>query len=227
MWAEHVNHETVDSRIWPRMAAIAERFWSPKETADVDSMYERMTVVSRGLDWSGVRHRANYAPMLDRLTGGRQSDPVRVLADACEASGHGERRNRTTDAPLNRFVDAARPESELVRAMQLAAGRIARNAANAEDTAFLRGQFAEWAANDSRFQELAKGNAFLEELIPLSKDLATLGRAGLRLLAAIEGKRKLPPDWVDQLEMTRLTRPQAEVVLAAFRPVKVLLDAAR
>jgi hexosaminidase len=69
---------------------------------------------------------------------------------------------------------------------------------------------------------------FLAELKPLSKDLAMLGRAGLRLLAALEGKQKLAADWLDQhgKEMTRLARPQAEVILAAFRPVKVLLDAA-
>ena len=52
-------------------AAIAERFWSPRETTDVDSMYARMEAVSRVLEWTGVRHRANYGPMLDRLAGGQ------------------------------------------------------------------------------------------------------------------------------------------------------------
>src|SRR5207245_7862778 len=42
MWAEYVNAETVDSRIWPRVAAVAERLWSPKAVTDVNSMYARM-----------------------------------------------------------------------------------------------------------------------------------------------------------------------------------------
>jgi hexosaminidase len=31
MWSEWVSPETIDSRIWTRTAAIAERFWSPRE----------------------------------------------------------------------------------------------------------------------------------------------------------------------------------------------------
>ena len=38
MWSEFVTPETIDSRIWPRLAAIAERFWSPPETRDNQSM---------------------------------------------------------------------------------------------------------------------------------------------------------------------------------------------
>src|SRR6266576_3438220 len=54
MWAEYVSPENMDSRIWPRNAAIAERLWSPQEARDPASMYARLDFVSARLEWLGV-----------------------------------------------------------------------------------------------------------------------------------------------------------------------------
>jgi hexosaminidase len=114
MWSEYVDAETIDSRVWPSAAAIAERLWSQSSVTDVDSMYQRLEEVSRMLDWAGLKHRVNYEPMLERLAGERPSDSLRILADASEAlgiEGRRDARHYTSLVDLNRFVDAARPES--------------------------------------------------------------------------------------------------------------------
>jgi hexosaminidase len=259
MWAEMVGPNTVDSRVWPTTAAIAERLWSPKEVADVDSMYARLAVVSRNLEFTGVLHRANYQPMLDRLAGDQPSGPLKVVADAVEASGFGTGRNGRPAVwgPLNRFVDAVPPESELVRSMEQAAKRFVANpAGDKDDAAMLRVQFETWAANDAKFQAVAGDNALLNEIKPVSKDLSALGVAGLRMLDYLASNQPAPADWLteENTELTRLSRPArggnrppaaaqrppgaaaappaappapvptADVLLAAFRPVKVLAD---
>jgi hypothetical protein len=97
--------------------------------------------------------------------------------------------------PVNRFVDASLPDSELVRSLELAAKRFAANpAGDRADAAILRRQFETWAANDALFEPLVGDNKLLAEVAPLSKDLSALGEAGIKLLdyltPAPEGAKK-------------------------------------
>jgi len=170
--------------------------------------------------------------MLDRLAGGQPVEPLRVLADASEALGlSGRSRARapryTSLVPLNRFVDAVRPESESVRGLELAAGKVIANPTGAPaEIKLLSEGFHLWAANDERFQPLAEGDGLLAELKPLSKDLTALGSMGLRILDYLANAKPAPADWIaaQNQELTRMARPSAEVKLAATRPVKLLLD---
>src|SRR5262249_47380813 len=57
MWSEWIVGENIDTRVWPRNAAIAERLWSPAENKDASSMYWRMDGLSWRLQWLGLTHR--------------------------------------------------------------------------------------------------------------------------------------------------------------------------
>src|SRR5213075_1636301 len=69
MWSEWVSPETIDSRIWPRTAAIAERLWSPQGINEVDDMYRRLAIIDLQLEELGMTQRKNQLMMLRRLAG--------------------------------------------------------------------------------------------------------------------------------------------------------------
>jgi len=227
MWSEYVDAETIDSRVWPRAAAIAERLWSPASVTNVDSMYDRLEPVSRMLDWVGLEHRTNYQPMLERIAGDR-ADALRVLADASEALGIDGRRDArmyTSFVPLNRFVDAARPESETVRRLERAARDFVAapgpGSAAVSNRAELQAMLTLWAENDARLQPEG-------ELAGLSKNLSILGSIGLRSMEYLQSGQAPPPDWAErQLAiLSEIEKSLAEVRLAAVRPVRILVQGA-
>ena len=168
------------------------------------------------------------------MTGGRPAEPVRVLADVSEAQGLGPRARAmkyTSLVPLNRFVDAARPESETVaRAWSLPPRGLIKDRADKRDEAFLREQFTRWAANDARFQRSGRGQRAAgrgEAALEGSRGARRWRGCGCWTRSRADRSRRRRGSRQQKAEMTRLAKPQAEVILAAYRPVKVLLDAAQ
>ncbi|MGE5458453.1 MAG: beta-N-acetylhexosaminidase, partial [Methanococcaceae archaeon] len=84
MWSEFVNSETVDSRVWPRTAAIAERLWSPQSVRDIYDMYKRMEYISFRLEELGLMHEKNTTVMLRRLTNNADIAALKNLVDLVE-----------------------------------------------------------------------------------------------------------------------------------------------
>ena len=111
MWAEYVTEENIDSRIWPRTAAIAERLWSPGDVRDVDSMYSRLGVVSQRLSTTGWSTGRDSGRMLERIAGGTVPKRCRCWLGRCSRrSGYRVERmgEYHTWTALNRLVDAVR-----------------------------------------------------------------------------------------------------------------------
>jgi hexosaminidase len=118
MWGEYVVPETIDSRIWPRTAAIAERFWSPRKINDVDNMYQRLEVISLQLEEHGLTHIKNYGMLLRRLCSSYDITHLKILVDVIEpVKGYqrGHYKNYTSSSPMSRIVDASRPDSKTAR----------------------------------------------------------------------------------------------------------------
>src|SRR5260370_42358473 len=84
MWTDIVSDENMDNRVWPRTAAIAERLWSPQQLQDVDSMYQRLAIISQILGYYGLRHTLITDEMLPRISSALDPAPLKVPAAAVQ-----------------------------------------------------------------------------------------------------------------------------------------------
>ncbi|QOJ27608.1 MAG: family 20 glycosylhydrolase [Ignavibacteriales bacterium] len=202
MWAELVTPETVDSRIWPRTIAIAERFWSPGTLRDVESMYSRMEQISYQLEETGVLHIKNYEMMLRRLTGYRDITPLKKLADIVEPvkiyTRHRQGVKYTSYSPYTRVVDAARPESMISRRVRLLFKELMEG--NTKNAAELKSILKGMKDNHAAMKELFLQSPVLREMEPISENIAKLSQLGIEAVDIYLSKKKPAKNWHKNVE---------------------------
>jgi hexosaminidase len=237
MWSEYVNWENIDNRIWPRTAAIAERYWSPQSVTDVNSMYARLDVISERLEWVGLTHRSQPRKMLQRIAGPatpQEFAALRTLADVLEPVKdytRGETTSYTaiTTTPLNHIVDAVPPESDVARRFdEKVSAFVGGSCRDANAAAQLRAQLTKWRGNDASLQSLAQRASLVKEVAPSSQDLSLVATIGLTALDAIASATPLSDDAKAQstAAITAASKGKAQLLLIPAGTIQKLVDAA-
>jgi hexosaminidase len=232
MWSEYVSPENIDSRIWPRTAAIAERLWSPQEVTDVNSMYQRLAQVSRWLDWLGLTHNSSYGPMLRRIAGASDISALRTFTDVVEPVKDYNREEiavveATSLSPLNRVIDAARPESATARRFSELVDALIAGRADPDTKSEVKALLIRWRDNRISPQPIETQSFLLKEIAPLSQDLAAVGTTGLQALDYIDRGERAPAAWATQqfALLEQAQKPKAQLLLMVAPAVQKLVEA--
>jgi hexosaminidase len=212
MWTEHVTPETVDSRIWPRTAAIAERLWSSSSVRDVDDMYRRLDRISLLLEGLGSTHIKNKEMLMRRLTNSYDTKALEVLVDVIEPLKIYERNAGdtmyTVFSPYTKIADVATPDQKVAREFRKNVSEYCQT----RDTTLEKNIIMHlnmWKDNHSAFMELAKKSPVLEEAEVLSANLAKISDTGLKAIGYMKNPFSVPVGWKDKsLELTEKAREQ-------------------
>ena len=194
MWSEMVDGATIESRIWPRAAAVAEKLWSPKVlTTDNPDMYRRLMVLDDLLEKRGLHHRKNSELLIRQMVVEQYLGPLRTLVSALQEDKFFNRMliyrpKLYTTTPLNRVVDAASPESFVVYRFGQDVDAWLGSKDEAAKARLVR-QLEIWSNNHEKLEPAFAEVVILKEVEPHSKNLSELAKLGL---AALNGKAKSP-----------------------------------
>lgn len=243
MWSEHVTAETVDSRIWPRLAAIAERLWSPRETIHVNDMYRRLWVMNERLEDLGLGQLAHVDRMVRRIAPDeptRQALRTTLEAVAPPTFGQRVRGTRSTQlTPLTRMIDAAVPDprgrwetsmlvdhlvSDSLAGLARLDSTISREIARDR----LLALFTRWMLVGAEVRKGAQRTPLVADAVPAAEALSRVAAIGLEALGHAGNGSGAPVGWAEPLleELKRYEEPQALLRVMIVQPVRRLVIAA-
>ncbi len=232
MWAEWVTPETIDSRIWPRTAAIAERLWSPRNVTDVTDMYRRLAVISLQLEELGLTHKKNQEMMLRRLVRHDDIGPLRTLVSIIEPVKEYRRyqmRPQTMLSPLTGVVDATTPDSDAARKFAWMVKEFLDDAPRYQlYRAELSQMLADWQTSGASLGPMIDRSPALKEIKPLAHNLSHLGETGLEAISYLKLGMPPPREWRETslAKVDEAAKPYGALEFVVIGSVKQLVNAA-
>ena len=227
MWSEWVSPDTIDSRIWMRTAAIAERFWSPREVTDVDDMYRRLDTISVQLEELGLTHRKNQGMLLRRLADGDDISALQSLVEIIEPVKIYQRyqvRPQSMLSPLTGLIDAAQADAPKARAFnKLVQKMIAHK--SSDDIGKLKNFFIEWQRASVQLKPLMENSPSLFEAKQLATDLEDLGKIGIDVADMIQNGSNPGSEWRDAKlkRLAEIAKPKAALEFQIVESMKKLV----
>lgn len=232
MWSEYVSPDTIDSRIWPRAAAVAERLWSPRTVTDVGDMYRRLDDVSVQLEELGLTHEKNVAMLLRNMARDDGIAPLQTLVSVVEPVkdyNRGQMHPTTMLSPLTSLVDAARADSAEARHFSAMVDELLGDAPRFhmyEDR--IEETLTRWRDVRPALDVTIDGAPVLREAEPLAGNLSDVGLAGLEAISYLSAGMAPAPGWLEakMAMLDEAAKPKAAVELAVVPSVKRLVVAA-
>lgn len=234
MWSEQLYPETVDSRVWPRTMAIAERFWSPQSDRDVADMYRRLNFASLELEDVGLTHISGPQKLRRNLLGSLDPEPLDLFASVMEpVSFHERYQGQHTDrlTSLDRLVDAVVPDPPLRQEIAREVDAIVNPSPNGDSEHAkmeLRRRFIQWQQSAPALEVWAHRSARLSDTEIRARQLGALGQVGLESLAYLETHVVPTSTWRDNQMATiaDAEKPSALVRFVFLPELRKLVQAA-
>ncbi|HRA71889.1 MAG TPA: family 20 glycosylhydrolase [Flavobacterium sp.] len=223
MWSELVTPTTIDSRIWPRTAAIAERLWSNENITDMASLRKRMNVISLQFEELGITHIRNKEVLLRNISNNQTNTALEDFSNICEPlkiySRNSEGTEYKTYSPFTLFADACTPDAKDALSFDAAVTNYFKNKSS-ENQILVTDYLKKWVNVDAKLIELSSNAPLIQPLLPLSKSLSDLSQ---QLLLKIEKKQTVNPNTLNDLLEQCNSKNHADVELAVYNSLKKLV----